>query len=75
MPVTVDSSSQEDELLDKVYLYLTEKRYAGGTTENVKRIIRKKASNFVVMNGEMYLNKKRKGKVAIKCILFTTIAA
>lgn len=54
----------EEELLDKVYLYLTEKRYADGTTENGKRIIRKKASKFAVIDGEMYLNKKRKGKVS-----------
>ena len=55
--------SSEEELLDKVYLYLTDKQYADGTSENCKRIIRKKASKFAVIDGEMYLIKKRKGKV------------
>ncbi|XP_065919392.1 uncharacterized protein [Dysidea avara] len=54
----------EEELLDKVYLYVTEKCYADGTSENCKRIIRKKASKFTIIDGEMYLNKKRKGKMA-----------
>ena len=58
-----DSSNQEDELLDKVYLYLTGKRYADGITYNGKRIIRRKASKFIVSDGEMYVTKKRKGKV------------
>ena len=56
--------NEEDELLDKVYLYITEKRYADGTSENGKRIIRKKALKLTVVDGEMYLTKKRKGKVA-----------
>ena len=36
--------------LDRVYLYLTEKpaRYADVTSENCKRIIRKKALKFVM---------------------------
>ena len=29
-----------------------------------KRIIRKKASKFTLIDGEMYFNKKRKGKVS-----------
>ena len=51
----------EEELLDKVYLYVTEKCYADGTSENCKRIIRKKASKFTIIDGEMY-TKIRKGK-------------
>ena len=58
------ADTSEEELLDKVYLYITEKCYANGTSENCKRIIRKKASKFTLIDGEMYLNKKRKGKVS-----------
>ena len=32
------ASDDEEDLLDKVYLYLTEKQYADGTSENCKRI-------------------------------------
>jgi len=59
------ASDDEVNLLDKVYLYLTEKRYADGTTENCKRIIRKKAAKFAIVDGEMHFTKKRKGKVRI----------
>ena len=57
-----DRSSEDAQLLDKVYLYITEKRYADEMSENGKRIIRKKASKFTVIDGKMYLTKKR-GKV------------
>jgi len=55
--------SEPAKLLDKVYLYITQKWYADGTSENCKRVIRKKPSKFTVVNGEMYLTKKQKGKV------------
>ena len=32
------ADTSEEELLDKVYLYITEKCYADGTSENCKRI-------------------------------------
>ena len=64
-----DEKASED-LLGRVFLYLTEKRYVDGTSENHKRIIRKKAAKFRIVDGEMYLTKKRKGKVTEKfCIL------
>ena len=44
---------------------LTEKRYPDGTSENCKRVIRKKASKFVIVDGEIHLTKKRKGKVHV----------
>ena len=43
------ADTSEEELLDKVYLYITEKCYADGTSENCKRIIRKKASNILLL--------------------------
>ena len=57
-----DRSNKDAQLFDKVYLYITEKWYADEVSENGKRIIRKKASKFTVIDGEMYLTKKR-GKV------------
>lgn len=57
------ASDEEEDLLEKVFLYLTEKRYPDGTSENCKRVVRKKASKFVIVDGEMHLTKKRKGKV------------
>ena len=61
-----DEKVSED-LLGRVFLYLTEKRYVDGTSENHKRIIRKKAAKFRIVDGEMYLTKKRKGKLGKKC--------
>ena len=52
-----------EDLIDKVYFYLTEKRYPDGTSENCERVIRKKASKFVIVDGEIHLTKKRKIKV------------
>lgn len=63
------ASDDEEDLLDKVYFYLTEKRYTDGTSENCKRVIRKKASKFVIIDGEMYLTKKRKGKVRVTSLV------
>ena len=37
-----DTMTSQDELLDKVYLYIMEKWLPDGATENCKRIIRKK---------------------------------
>ena len=53
------ADTSEEELLDKVYLYITEKCYANGTSENCKRIIRKKASKFTLIDGEMKKGKAR----------------
>ena len=50
-----DSSDQEEELLDKVYLYLTEKHYADGTTDNGKIIIRS-GLNIEVASPEWTVN-------------------
>ena len=44
---------------------LMEKRYPDGTLENCKRVIRKKALKFVIVDGEINLTKKRKGKVHV----------
>lgn len=61
--VTVAEDSID--LVESAYLYLTEKRYPNGCKGTRKRSIRKKASKFVVQNGEMFFKKKKKGKVLI----------
>ena len=61
------ADTSEEELLDKVYLYITEKCYADGTSEPgiVKGSLERKPQNLLLsVDGEMYLNKKRKGKVS-----------
>ena len=63
------ADTSEEELLDKVYLYITEKCYANGTSENCKRIIRKKASKFTLIDGEMYLNKKGKARLVTTAVI------
>lgn len=56
------SNENEADLLEDVYLYLTKKQYREGLAQNQKRIIRKKATNFYVADGEMLYKKKLKGK-------------
>ena len=66
--VEVDSEPEEAErdapdLLEDVWLYLREKKYRDGITQNQKRVIRKKALNFYLTDaGEMIYKKKQKGK-------------
>ena len=65
MPGKTDPAylANEDDLLEKAFAYVTERRYPGGCLSNEKRIIRRKAAKFVVRNGElMYRKYKRKTK-------------
>ena len=52
----------EGDLLESVYVYLMEGKYQEGVSANQKRVIRKKAANFRIINGEMIFKKKRRGK-------------
>ena len=53
--------NEECDLLEEVYVYLTEKKYKEGLTQNQKCVIRKKAANFCIVNGEMIFKKKLRG--------------
>ena len=48
--------------LESVYIYITEGKYQEGLSANQKKVIRKKAVNFRIVNGEMIFIKKRRGK-------------
>ena len=68
-----DDADQEDmkteleaNLLENVYIYLMEGRYQEGVSANQKRVIRKKAANFRIVNGEMIFKKKCRGKEKVK---------
>ena len=56
------TDESETDLLEDVYLYLTKKQYHEGITQNQKRLIRRKATNFHTADGEMMFSKKKKGK-------------
>ena len=56
----------EANLLESVYIYLMEGRYQEGMSANQKRVIRKKAANFRIVNGEMIFKKKCRGKEKVK---------
>ena len=53
----------DQQLLQEAFIYATEKRYPAGSGQNRKRIIRKKATKFVVQNGELRYTIKKKDKV------------
>ena len=58
----------EADLLESVYVNPTEGKYQEGVSANQKRIIRKKAANFRIVNGEMIFKKaqrKRRGTYAL----------
>ena len=66
------SKMDSDQLVDYVYLYLTEGIYPSGVTVNQKRSIRKKARKFKMLNGELfYLNGRScKSKVNVNDMLY-----
>ena len=43
------ADTSEEELLDKVYLYITEKCYADGTSENCKGSLERKPQNLLLL--------------------------
>ncbi|XP_065892445.1 uncharacterized protein [Dysidea avara] len=64
----------EDELetdtLEDVYVYMTRKQYREGLTQNQKRIVRRKAANFCVVDGELVFRKKHKGKDEVQQVRY-----
>ena len=48
--------------LESVYMYLMEGKYQEGVSANQKRVVRKKAANFRIINGEMIFKKKMQRK-------------
>ena len=49
------------DLLESVYIYITEGKYQEGLSANQKRVIRKKAVNSRIVKEEMIFIKKRRG--------------
>ena len=47
-------------LIDAVFLYLTEARYPSGSSDTLKRAIRRKAAVCVARDGVLYVQKKKK---------------
>ena len=43
----------EADLLESIYIYVTEGQYQEGVSANQKRVIQKKAVNFRIVNGEI----------------------
>ena len=52
---------EEEDLVEKAYLYLTEHRYPDGCSKNEKRIIRRKTSKFLVRDGDLLYKKTVQG--------------
>ena len=57
--VASEDKSTDYDLLREVYLYLTERKYQ---TDIQKRVIRKKSKKYYLDKGEMYFQKKLRGK-------------
>ena len=67
------TDESETDLLEDVYLYLTKKQYLHeGITQNQKRVIRRKATNFHTADGEMMFSKKKKGKNEVHELRYTS---
>ena len=66
----MESDSEEiyddGDLVEQAYEYVVTASYPNGCPVNRKRIIRRKAKNFEVKDGELYYTKNPRGKVAIQ---------
>ena len=57
----IEDEKVKDELVQEVYSYLTAKLYPDGVSESKKRVIRKKATKFMISNsGELLYKHKKK---------------
>ncbi len=54
----------EEELIEEVFHYVTTKEYPDNCKEGRKRVIRRKAKQFVVNNGDFMYKHKRKDRVS-----------
>ena len=54
----------EEELIEEVFHYVTTKEYPDDCKEGRKRVIRRKAKQFVVNNGDFMYKHKRKDRVS-----------
>ena len=50
------------DLIDDVFLYLTELKYREGATTNHKRAIRNKCKKFSVRDGELFYTNVKRGR-------------
>ena len=57
--VTVD----DREMMDAVFLYLKESSYPSGSSDVIKRAIRRKAAMCFLRDGVLYIQKKKKDRV------------
>lgn len=55
-----EETGEAGDLVQEVYVYLTERRYPSNSTEARKRSIRRKAAKFSIRDGELYFKKKKK---------------
>ena len=54
--------AEGDDLIDEAFVYLSEKKYSDEASATRKRIIRKKAEKFVIVDRELYYYKPGKEK-------------
>ena len=58
-PLINVEKDDEKNLVHAVYVYLVDGEYPEDSTKNEKRIFRRKAGTFEVVDGELYLKKKK----------------
>ena len=63
MATPEEEVERDMQLLEEVYMYLTDKKYPPGCSDTRKRVIRKKAQKFELNNGELFYKQQKKGKV------------
>ncbi len=60
---------EEDQLIDEVFQYITTREYPDECKEGRKRVIRRKAKQFEVDNGDLMYRHKRKGRVSLNIVI------
>lgn len=61
----MSSSEGNEDLLEDVFEYLTEKKYRDGLNQNQKRVVRRKAGNFHLDDGQMIFKRKQRGRPVV----------
>ena len=66
-----EQGQTEIDLVQQAYVYVTDKTYPESCSENLKRVIRRKAKKFSVWDGELYY--KKKGRISGSMWSFASI--
>ena len=63
-------ADENEDLVEKACLYLSDGRYPEGSTSNEKRVIRRKAATLTLRDGEVFYKKPKKNSTGQKVNIY-----